>query len=198
MCKQTCQVSRNLCECPQKAGDLQASRKCKKISRNRGNLIVLDLQQLPELISATTPPPSEPGPLMEITENVYYYHPPPPPNLVGFRRPRKMYRLESAGCPPPTKILATPLSRPSLHLHKWSENPVQDMSETWGHHLTEAVPRITRELKVKGKLKEHGREDIRRISKQSRFGDDIYSCPGTPPELSQMLQELSDESIESV
>ena len=31
MCKQTCQVSRNFRESPEKAGDLQVSRKCKKM-----------------------------------------------------------------------------------------------------------------------------------------------------------------------
>ena len=69
--------------------------KCKKMS---WNFIVLYLE-LPETISATTPPPpanvarlwisrkmspspTESGRLQETMENVCYY-PPPPPNLVG-------------------------------------------------------------------------------------------------------------------
>ena len=45
------------------------------------------------------PPPTKSGRLLEITENVCYY--PPSPNLVGFWRSRKMYRVTSAGWPPP-------------------------------------------------------------------------------------------------
>ena len=83
------------------AGDLQVSRKCKKISRNRGNLIFFFSARNPffcrsflnfflgvysrgilrarkrrnlRSVSPTTPPPN--------WVNVRYY--PPPPNLVGF------------------------------------------------------------------------------------------------------------------
>ena len=69
MCKQTCESS-------EMAGDLQVSLKCTKMSRNRGHFLDLDVQ-LPEQVSATTPPPpSERGPLSEITENVCYSPPP--------------------------------------------------------------------------------------------------------------------------
>ena len=105
MCKQTCQVCRNFRESPEMAGGLQVPRKCKKISRNGGHLIDLYLQ-LPEKNSAA-PPPHRIGSAWGKYGNFCYNL--PPPNVVGFRRSRKIYRVASAGWPPQTKILATPL-----------------------------------------------------------------------------------------
>ena len=116
MCKQTCQVSLNLRESPEMAGDLQVSRKCKKISRNWGNLIDLYLQ---ENIAVHYPPPHRIGSASgnyghfcyspQRTWTAYGEHgtflllPPPPPNLACFWRSRKLYRVASAGCPPKQK-----------------------------------------------------------------------------------------------
>ena len=73
-------------------------------------MIDLDLE-LPEKNSATTPPfPSERVPPLDGDDGTFLLLPPPSPNLVGFWRSRKMYRVTSAGWPPQTKILATPLN----------------------------------------------------------------------------------------
>ena len=66
-------------------------QKWRVISRSPGNV---------QKFCHYPPPPSERGPHMKITENCWYY-PPPPPNLVGFWRSRKIYRVASAGWPPP-------------------------------------------------------------------------------------------------
>ena len=92
MCKQTR-------ESPEMAGDLQVSLKCTKMSRNRDNFLDLDVQ-LPEKNSPSIPPPQR-------TWSAFGDHgkfrllPPPPANLVGFWRSRKIYRVASAGWPPP-------------------------------------------------------------------------------------------------
>ena len=113
MCEQTCQVSRNFRESPEMAGDLQLSRKCKQMSRNRGNFIDPYLQ-LSKKMSATAPPPpnrvrwrrsrkfSATTPRVRLRRSrTISATAPPPPNLVGFWRSQNIYRVESAECPPP-------------------------------------------------------------------------------------------------
>ena len=99
MCKQTCQVSLNLRESPEMAGDLQVSRKCQKISRNRGNLIDLDLQP-PGKKFCHYPPPHRIGPASGNYGHFCYYPPPTesgrPPEITE-NLPGGIGRVVSAG-----------------------------------------------------------------------------------------------------
>ena len=71
MCKQTCEVSRNLRDCPEMR--LWRSRK----------------------FSATTPPPpNEPGPLMEITENLITKDAKERADATGLRKTWRFRRVD--------------------------------------------------------------------------------------------------------
>ena len=89
MCKQTCQ---------EMAGDHQVSRKCKK--KSPGIEVIL-LMFTCNYRKKCLPLPPPPPPNRVCFRKLLLL--PPPPNLVGYRRSRKIYRVASAGCPPPNK-----------------------------------------------------------------------------------------------
>ena len=92
MCKQTCKVCRNSRESPEMRGDLQVSRKCKKIFVNWGNFIDLYLQPPEKKNSATTPPPTRTG---SASGNVWYY-------------PSSPWRSWNISATPPHRIWSAP------------------------------------------------------------------------------------------
>ena len=116
MCKQTCEARRNLRESLEMAGDLnfKVCRKGKTFSQKWGHLIDLYLQ-LPKTISATNPPPSESGPLQEISATT------PPANQVHLWRSRKI-----------------PATTPSPH---WIWSAPGDHAKCTGWHQPGAPPK---------------------------------------------------------
>ena len=103
------------------------NRKCQKISLNWGNLIDLYLQLPGNKFCHYPPPPSERGPLMEITEN---------------------YRVRSAGWPPPKEkcwlrccfysalqqVLSFSCCCIWILILSWTGCLVSAMSLVWGKH----------------------------------------------------------------